>query len=168
MKEHLCTAHSNNYDKLEALILDSLREVCLKYLNKNKVRDSVINNCKNNVNSNEKEIEVLSKDINQINDNLDNIYIDKLNKTITEDQFNRVKSKLELELDRKITRLNELKNDNIDGINQDKINQKVEKYINKFLSMKNPSRELIINLIDRIDIYEDKRINIKFSFKNEN
>ena len=116
----------------------------------------------------EKEIEILSKDINQINDNLDNIYIDKLNKTITEDQFNRVKSKLELELDRKITRLNELKNDNIDGINQDKINQKVEKYINKFLSMKNPSRELIISLIDRIDIYEDKRINIKFSFKNEN
>ena len=146
MKEHLCTAHSNNYDKLEDLILNSLREVCLKYLDKNKVRDS----------------------INQINDNLDNIYIDKLNKTITENQFNRVKSKLELELDRKITRLNELKNDNIDGINQDKINQKIEKYINKFLSMKNPSRELIISLIDRIDIYEDKRINIKFSFKNEN
>ena len=169
MKEHLCTAHSNNYDKLEDLILNSLREVCLKYLDKNKVRDSVLNNYKNNnINSSEKEIEVLSKDINQINDNLDNIYIDKLNKTITENQFNRVKSKLELELDRKITRLNELKNDNIDGINQDKINQKIEKYINKFLSMKNPSRELIICLIDRIDIYEDKRINIKFSFKNEN
>ena len=167
MKEHLCTAHSNNYDKLEELILDSLREVCLKYLNKNKVRDSVINNCKNNnVNSNEKEIEVLSKDINQINDNLDNIYIDKLNKTITEDQFNRVKSKLELELDRKITRLNELKNDNINEINQDKINLKIEKYINKFLSMKNPSRELIVNLIDRVDIYEDKRIIIKVCFND--
>ena len=169
MKEHLCTAHSNNYDKLEDLILNSLREVCLKYLDKNKVKDSVLNNYKNNnINSSEKEIEILSKDINQINDNLDNIYIDKLNKTITEDQFNRVKSKLELELDRKITRLNELKNDNIDEINQDKINQKIEKHINKFLSMKNPSRELIINLIDRIDIYEDKRINIKFSFKHEN
>ena len=165
MKEHLCTAHSNNYDKLEEFILNNLREVCLKYLDKNKVRDSVINNYKNNnVNSNEKEIEVLSKDINQINDNLDNIYIDKLNKTITEDQFNRVKSKLELELDRKITRLNELKSDNINEMDQDKVNQKIEKYINKFLSMENPSRELITNLIDRIDIYEDKRINIKVSF----
>ena len=165
MKEHLCTAHSNNYDKLEEFILNNLREVCLKYLDKNKVRDSVINNYKNNnVNSNKKEIEVLSKDINQINDNLDNIYIDKLNKTITEDQFNRVKSKLELELDRKITRLNELKSDNINEMDQDKFNQKIEKYINKFLSMENPSRELIANLIDRIDIYEDKRINIKVSF----
>ena len=169
MKEHLCTAHSNNYDKLEEIILDNLHRICLKYLDKNKVKKSVLNNYKkNNINCSEKEIEVLSKDINKINDNLDNIYIDKLNKTITEDQFNRVKSKLELELDRKITRLNELKNDNIDGINQDKINQKIEKYINEFLSMKNPSRELIVNLVDRIDIYEDKRIEVKFSFKNEN
>ncbi|MBR2828155.1 MAG: recombinase family protein [Bacilli bacterium] len=165
-KEHLCTTHSNNYDKLEEEIINNLRHVCFKYLDKNKVKDSVFNNYKNNnINSSEKEIEILLKDINQINDNLDNIYIDKLNNTITEDQFNRIKSKLELELNRRITHLNELRNGNIDEINQDNFNQKIEKYINKFLSMKNPSRELIVNLIDRIDIYEDKRIDVKLSFK---
>ena len=37
-------------------------------------------------------------------------------------------------------------------------------YINKFLSMKEPSRELIINLIDKIEIFEDKTINIKVTF----
>ena len=37
-------------------------------------------------------------------------------------------------------------------------------YINEFLNMKTPSRELIVNLIDRIDIYEDKTINIKVCF----
>ena len=167
MKEHLCTAHSNNYDKLEEEILNTLREVCLKYLDKNKVKDSVINNCNNKDNNKEKEIEILSKDINQLNENLDNIYIDKLNKVITEDQFNRVKNKLVLELDRKMSRFNELKNDTLDEINEDKIHKKIENYINKFLSMKNPSRELVSSLIDRIDIFEDKRIHIKFSFKNE-
>ena len=165
LKEHVCTAHSNNYDKLEEEILNSLREVCLKYLDKNKIKKSVIDNCNyNNVDNDEKEIEILLKDINQINDNLDNIYIDKLNRTITEDQFDRVKLKLEVELDRKITRLNELKNKFSDEENKDKINKKREKYINKFLSMDNPSRELIVNLIDRIDIFENKKINIKFSF----
>lgn len=169
MKEHLCTSHSNNYDKLEEEILNNVREVCLKYLDKNKVKYSVINNCNNkDKNNNDKEIEILSKDINQLNENLDNIYIDKLNKKITDDQFHRVKNKLKIELDRKIERLNELKNDILDEINEDKINKKIEKYINKFLSMNNPSRELVSSLIDRIDIYEDKRINIKFSFKNEN
>ena len=44
MKEHLCTAHSNNYDKLEEEIINNLRRVCLKYLDKTKVKDSVINN----------------------------------------------------------------------------------------------------------------------------
>ena len=40
----------------------------------------------------------------------------------------------------------------------------INEYINKFLSMKEPSRELIINLIDKIEIFEDKTINIKVSF----
>lgn len=165
MKEHLCTSHSNNYDKLEVEIINNLREVCLKYLDKNKVKSSVINNFNNkNKDNSLKEIEILSKDINQINDNLDNIYIDKLNKTITEDQFNRVKNKLELELNRKITRLNEIKDLSVSEVGENK--KKIENYINKFLSMKNPSRELIVNLIDRIDIYEDKRIDVKLSFNN--
>ena len=88
------------------------------------------------------------------------------NKKINEDQFNRVKSKLELELDRKITRLNEIKDLSVSEVNEDKNKKKIENYINKFLSMKNPNRELIVNLIDRIDIYEDKRIDVKLSFNN--
>ena len=167
MKEHLCTTHSNNYDKLEQLILNNLKELCLKYLDKNKVKEFVIENYKNiNTNNNEKEIEILSKEINGINDNLDNIYIDKLNKTITEDQFNRVKNKLEIGLDRKITRLNELKNISSKKTNEEKANKEIEKFINKFLTMNNPSRELVSSLIDRIDIFEDKRIVIKVSFSN--
>lgn len=167
MKEHLCTTHSNNYDKLEQLILNNLKELCLKYLDKKKVKETVIENYKNiNINNNEKEIEILSKEINGINDNLDNIYIDKLNKTITEDQFNRVKNKLEIELNRKTTHLNELKNISSEKTNEEKSNKKIEKFINEFLSMDTPSRELVSSLIDRIDIYEDKTINIKVSFSN--
>ena len=45
-----------------------------------------------------KELEILSSTIKQINNNLDNIYIDKLNNQITEEQFKRVKLKLEKEL----------------------------------------------------------------------
>lgn len=164
MKEHLCTAHSNNYDKLEEEILNNLREVCLEFLDKDKVKETVIDNYNNrDKDNNRKEIEILSKSINQLNDNLDNIYIDKLNKIITEDQFNRVKNKLELELNRNTSRLNKIKDLSFE-VNDDK--NKVEKYINKFLSMKSPSRELVSNLIDRIDIYEDKRINIKLGFND--
>ena len=165
MKEHLCTPHSNNYDKLEKEILNNLKELCLQHIDKQKIKDSIINTYKElDKNENKKEIEILEKEINQINDNLDNIYIDKLNKTINEDQFNRVKNKLKLELDKKITRLNELKNSSLNKVTEEKTNKKIEKFINKFLSMDKPSRELVSSLIDRIDIFEDKRVIVSVAF----
>ena len=49
-------------------------------------------------------------------------------------------------------------------IKEESKNKMIIEYMNKFLSMKEPSRELIINLIDKIEIFEDKNINIKVSF----
>lgn len=43
-------------------------------------------------------ISVFEAEINNINSNLDNIHLDKLNKLITEEQFNRARIKLENEL----------------------------------------------------------------------
>lgn len=165
MKQKLCTTHSNNYDELEKVIVKSLSEMCLNYINKDKIKNSTLNNLKDdNKLTNKKELEILTNDIRQINDNLDIIYIDKLNKKITEEQFKRVKLKFENELNIKQKKYSELNNSINDNINEESKNKMVVEYINKFLSMKEPSRELIINLIDKIEIYEDKTINIKVSF----
>ena len=169
IKQRLCTTHSNNYDELEKIIINSLTEMCLNYINKGKIKENTLNNLKetDKVN-NKKELEILINDIKQINDNLDIIYIDKLNKKITEEQFERVKTKLENELTIKQNKYNELNNDINDNINEEAKNKLIIEYINKFLSMKKPSRELIINLIDRIEIFEDKTININVTFNNLN
>lgn len=165
MKQKLCTTHSNNYDELEKTIIKSLTEMCLNYINQDKIKNKVLTNLDgdNKVN-NKKELELLVNDIKQINDNLDIIYIDKLNKKITEKQFERVKVKLENELNIKEKKYNDLNNNMNNIINEETKNKMINKYINKFLSMKEPSRELIINLIDKIEIYEDRTVNIKVSF----
>lgn len=166
MKQKLCTTHSNNYDELEKIIINSLANMCLSYLNKDKVKNNVLNNIsEENKFNHKKELEILTNGIKQINDNLDIIYIDKLNKKITKEQFERVKVKLESELSIKQNRYNELNNDINDNINEIANNKLIIEYIDKFLSMKEPSRELIINLIDRIEIFEDKTINVKVSFE---
>ena len=86
MKQKLCTTHSNNYDELEKVIINSLTNMCLKYINKDKIKNNALNNLdENNKINSEKELEILTSDIKQINDNLDIIYIDKLNKKITEE-----------------------------------------------------------------------------------
>ena len=167
MKERLCTLHCNNYDALEQTIIDLLKISCLKYINKNSIKNTIkikLNEMKKV--SNKKEINLLENEIKQINDNLDTIYIDKINKIITEEQFNRVRIKFQQELNVKRGKLDRLKVDdsiNIDNSKKEKISNK---YINDFLEMNNLSRELIVNLIDRIEIFEDKRINIIFSFED--
>ena len=165
MKQKLCTTHSNNYDELEKVIISTLTNMCLNYINKDKIKNDVLNNVtKDNKLNNKKELETLTNDIKQINDNLDIIYIDKLNKKITEEQFERVKVKLENEVNIKQKRYNELNNTINDNFNEESKNRMINEYMNKFLSMKEPSRELIINLVDRIEILEDKIINIKICF----
>lgn len=165
IKDKVCTTHSNNYDVLEKVILETLRKSCLDYIDKKNIKNKVINGLSDNNQINrKKEINNLIKDINQINENLDTIYIDKLNKTINNEQFERVKARLELDLDNKQKRYNELTCLLNDKSYDERKNNSINKYVDKFLSMKQPTRELIINLIDKIEIFEDKRINIILSF----
>jgi len=165
MKQKFCTAHSNNYEKLEKVIINSLTNMCLNYINKDKIKSNVLNNVDENKKFNsKKELECIINEIKKLNDNLDIIYIDKLNKKITEEQFERVKIKLENELNIKQKKYNELNNNINDTISEETKNKIIIEYINNFISMREPSRELIVNLIDRIDVYEDKKINIKVNF----
>ena len=166
MKERLCTTHSNNYDVLESLVLNTLKELCLNYIDKKSIKENVINGISlDDKNSLKKELDILINEIQSINDNLDNIYIDKLNKKITEDQFERVKVKLNNELKIKQDRYNELNNNINDSLDIESKNKIIEKYIDECLTMKKLSRELIINLIDKVIIYDDKRIDLKVTFK---
>ena len=165
MKKTLCTTHSNNYYKLEKIIINSLKEECLRYINKKTIKEVVMNNInKKDEVSTLKDIKMLEEEVKRINDNLDNIYLDKLNNKITIEQFDRLTAKLNNELKIKKDKLVELNYEKNNQENTNINNQEIEEYINKFLSMDEPSRELIVNLIDRIEIYEDKTINVKVTF----
>ncbi|MEG1309481.1 MAG: recombinase family protein [Bacilli bacterium] len=167
MKYHVCTTHSNNYDILEKVIIDKLKGECLDYVDRKSIKRRIIEESKHdNKISIKSELETLKKEIKVINDNLDFIYIDKLNKNISNEQYDRVRVKLENDINTKQKRIDELEsnlNENIDNDNSQKV---IEKYIDECLSMKNPSRELIVNLIDKIIIYSDKKIDIKLPFNN--
>ncbi len=167
MKSHVCTTHSNNYDILEKTILNTLKELCLNYIDRKKIKEETLKNINEDSKENiKKETSFLETEINNIINNLDNIYFDKLNKVITEEQFNRVKTKLENELDVKQQKYNNLNNSINENFSEESKNKMINEYVNKFLSMKELSRELIINLIEKIEIFEDKTINIKVTFNN--
>ena len=162
INDKVCTTHSNNYDILEKVILGTLKKYCLKYIDKKNIKDKVINSLSNNSEfSIKKEIDNLIKEINQINRNLDTIYIDKLNENINNEQYKRIKNRLELDLDNKHKKYNELINQLNYRFNDKNKNISINRYVDKILSMNLLTRELMVNLIERIEIFEDKRINIK-------
>lgn len=165
-KEKLCTPHCNNYDKLEAQILSSLKEICLKYIDRNKIVKEVNNKKTKKKEKTKDEILIISNRIDTINNNLDEIYMDKLNKVIDEDRFIRIKSKFEKELSIALEEQKRLLDNNKNKISEKTEEEKINKYINEFLKFDNIDRDLIVNLIDKIEIFENKKINIKLTFGN--
>ena len=164
-KYHVCTTHTNNYEALERVILDNIIGVCKKYLDKNKVKDSIGNiSPLDNTLKIKKQIESLGLINNKLTENLDKTYMNMLKGIIDEEQYVRVSESLKQEIENNRKNIDNLKNENSES---NKIDKKlIDKYINEFLSLENLVRELIINLVEKIYIYQDKQVDIIFTFKN--
>ena len=164
-KYHVCTTHTNNYEVLERVILEQIKEVCNNYLDKNIVKNSVGNiKFEDNTLKINKQIESLEIANNKLTNNLDKTYMDMLKGIIDEEQYKRISDSLKKEIEKNKSSIDNLKNEQM---NENKIDKKqIEKYVDEFLSLKNPTRELIINLVEKIYIYQDKTIDIIFTFKN--
>ena len=164
-KYHVCSTHTNNYEKLESVILDNIKAVCKKYLDKDKISDALKNiEFEDNYTKIKAELETLELENIKLTKELDRSYMDMLKEIIDKEQYMRIRESIKNEI-----RINKEKSDNLKNKQKDtnKLdNKQVEQYINEFLSLKNPSRELIINLIEKIYIYQDKRVDILFTFKN--
>lgn len=164
-KYHVCTTHTNNYENLERVILDNIRDVCKEYLDKSKIKDSISNmEFKDNSLKIKKQIESLELANNKLTENLDKNYMNMLKGIIDEEQYIRVSENIKNEISNNKKNIDNLKNENSESNKIDK--KQIEKYINEFLSLENPTRELIINLVEKIYIYQEKRIDIIFTFKN--
>ena len=142
-----------------------VKEVCKKYLDKNKIKNSLDGiEFEDNTLKIKKQIESLETTNNKLITNLDKTYMDMLKGMIDEKQYIRVSESIKKEIENNKINIDNLKNEQIEPIKID--NKILEKYINEFLSIDNPTRELIINLIEKIYIYQDKTIDIIFTFKS--
>lgn len=170
-KFKLCTPHSMNYDKLENAVLNEIKTICEKYIDSSNFESSVEEaKRRNDIREKlKKEISNLEIKINQTTNNIDKLYMDKLNGVIGLEQYQRLTSKLNEDLEnlkfKKKDLLKEL--DNIGTSDSKKEKQEIIKKINEFLSFEKTTRELLVNLIDKIEISEDKTVEINYKFRVE-
>ena len=165
----LCTKHTLKVEELENSVLEAIKlhiellidtENILEQVNKSKTKQLANENILNIKQAKEKEIEKIS--------NLKRcLYEDWKNEDITREEYLEYKQKYEKDIDR------------IKGIivNLDKQKEKQEelidgnsKWIENFKKYKNITeldRDIITELIDNIEVYENKKIKIHFKFINE-
>lgn len=162
-KFKLCTPHSNNYDKLEALVIHNIKELCNKYVNTSNLKDKIKTTLENNdikvkLKSN---INILENKIKTNLNYIDKIYEDKLNGNIDAEMFNRLSIKYKEEIENLKKEL-KLKLSKISKQNKEEI---FFKKINEYLSFNKINRNLLVNLIDKIIINEDKTIEVYYKFR---
>ena len=162
------TPHSVKYQIIEDLVLENLRDMVKKYLDKNKLENILKNSnqLKKKKDNIKQEIFRLENNIGSANRKIDICYNDKLEGNITLEMYKRIYNNLTLE----INEYKEKKKDYEKMLfdfenNQINNNNYYLDKIKEFLEMRNPSRALISSLIDRIEIDEEKNIDIYYKFK---
>ena len=168
-KYGLCTPHSLNYKKLENLVLDEIRKLCKEYVDSTAFKDKVEESRKKNDSKVKKQVEIniLEKKIRTNNGYIDKVYEDKLNGNIDIEIFNRLTIKYKDEILSWKKRIESIEKEisTLDKVDTDKERKDILEKINEYLALEKPTRALLVNLIDKILISEDKTVEIHYKFK---
>lgn len=169
-RQRLCYSHFFNYEVFEKNVLNKIQETCKEYINKVDIKE--LNNKLKMVESKNdkllKEKESMLKTISELQKKIDALYEDKYNGIITTDTYTRLSGKTEISIKQCKKRI-----DNIEAELKSKENKNestnLEPLIKKLIDIKEPTRELLFALIDKITVDKDKNIEIIYNFnKNDN
>ena len=162
-KLKLCTSHGFSYSNLEDTIINYMKNLFQK-IDSEKVELEV----KRGMTKYDygKILQKLENEIKLINNNIDQMYVDKLNNKISEEMYERLFEKLKNEIKQKENEYIEIKKQKEDSKQDD--TEKIKSVIQEFLSLNRPSPEIMKVIINRIEIHQDKQVDLYFNFKQLN
>ena len=107
------------------------------------------------------EIAVLQGKTASLTENLDRMYTDRLSGLLPEADFQRILSRIKDERERLEERIRELRRQQESPVSQA---DQAKKLVERFLDTACINRELLVSLIERIELTENKEVIIKFRF----
>ena len=125
-------------------------------MDKNKIKKLVLRKIRNNENDVKREKDKLREEILKLENNLDRVYYDKVIGLVDDSQYLRIRDRINKEI-------NSRKKDYL-SLNNNRNYSDIGKDIDEFLKFKTIDRELVIRLIDKIYIYQNKNVNIIVNF----
>ena len=113
-----------------------------------------------------KALQKLENEIKLINSNIDQMYIDKLNNKISEEMYERLLKKFGDEMKKKEKEYMKIKQQKEEAKQYN--TEKIKSVVQDFLSLNKPTAEIMKVIINRIEIHQDKQMDLYFSFKQLN
>ena len=162
-KAGVCTCHSIKEETVNEAVLAKVREVCQAYLNPDRLRpiaEEAVENASKAA-SCEAEMQALQSKVTALTVNLDQMYIDRLNGLLSEEDFQRIYQKVKMDRTVLEDRLKNLQEQAKQPVNTE---EKAKALVKQFLDSALNSRELLVSLIERVELTEEKEIIIKFRF----
>ena len=162
-KAGVCTCHSIKEKTATDAVIARVQEVCRGFLNPEELlpmaREAVEEARKQS--SLEAELQALQSRIDGLTASMDRVYADRLSGLLPEEDFQRLFNRLKL--DRKLLeeRRQEMELQKKSPVTVD---DRARELVEQFIQTAGESRELLVGLIERVELTEDKEIIIKFHF----
>ena len=162
-KAGVCTCHSIKEKTVTDAVVAKVREVCQAYLNPEELlpvaREAVENAGKQS--GLEMELQMLQSKIDSLTANLDRMYTDRLSGLLPESDFQRIFSRIKLEREQLEEKRQELELRQKSPVRSE---DRARELVQRFVETAGESRELLVSLIERVELTEDKKVIIKFRF----
>lgn len=165
-KARVCTCHAIKEEVVTNAVLSKINEVCRQYLNESELSTVAERALKelDTKRQTEAEISTLGGKIDALGKKLDLMYVDKLSGLLEEDVFLRIYAKIKeerLALEEKRKHLMESQKRT-----PEEKREEIEALVKRFVAGAEHNRELLVSLIDRVELSEDKEIFIRFRFRH--
>ena len=163
-KAGVCSCHSIKEQVVTEAVLAKVREVCEAYLDPNKLQpiaaDAVEKARK--AENHEAEIQSIQNKIDSLTANLDKMYMDRLTGLLAEADFERIYQRVKMDRTSLEEKLKELESQKESLVSTE---DRARELVQQFLDSAYTSRELLVSLIERVELTENKQIIIKFRFR---
>ena len=145
-------------------VVEQVREVCRNYLQAEKllpIAKQEIAKAQAEA-DHEKEIAVLKAKIDSLSAHLDQVYLDKLSGLLDEADFQRVYRKVKADRAALEQRLSQIDRPDF---SQERQNDLAKELVERFLSTAPTNREVLVSLIERVELTEEKEVILRFRFR---
>ena len=163
-KAGVCTCHSIKEKTVTDAVIAKVREVCEACLHSDdllSVAQRAVEPARKE-NAPENAIQAIQSKIDSLTANLDKMYMDRLTGLLAEADFERIYQRIKVErssLEEKLKGMEAQKESPADT--QDRSKELVQRFITSACT----NRELLVSLIERVELTQDKQIIIKFRFR---